>query len=88
MAAEKVAVGVAEQAKRYLDAGVPVGEQLADQLLIPFALAGGGSFRTLSPSAHTLTNIAVLGRFLDLKIVTAEERQDVWLIRMDSARPG
>ncbi len=38
--------------RRYLDAGVPVGEHLADQLLLPMALGTGGSFRTLEPSLH------------------------------------
>lgn len=66
--AETVARGAAEAARSYLAADVPVGEHLADQLLIPLALAGGGSFVTTEPSLHTTTNIAVVRKFLDVAI--------------------
>jgi len=66
--AEMVADEAARQAKRYLDAGAPVGEHLADQLLLPFALAGSGSFVTGAPSSHTLTNIETIRQFLDVEI--------------------
>jgi RNA 3'-terminal phosphate cyclase (ATP) len=66
--AETVARQVVEEARRYLAADVPVGEHLADQLLIPLALAGGGKFRTLAPSSHTMTNMVVLRRFVEVGI--------------------
>jgi RNA 3'-terminal phosphate cyclase (ATP) len=44
-----------------------VGEHLADQLLVPMALAGGGSFRTLPPSSHATTNAALIERFLPVR---------------------
>jgi RNA 3'-terminal phosphate cyclase (ATP) len=66
--AESVAQAVVGAAKAYLSAGVPVGVHLADQLLLPFALAGAGSFMTMSPSRHTLTNIEVVRRFFPLAI--------------------
>jgi RNA 3'-terminal phosphate cyclase (ATP) len=66
--AEKIAQGVGREVRRYLEADVPVGEHLADQLLLPLALAGGGRFRTLEPTGHTTTNIATIGRFLDVPI--------------------
>ena len=50
--AEAVAERAARSALRYLEAGVPVGEHLADQLLIPLALAGAGSFKTLPLTQH------------------------------------
>jgi RNA 3'-terminal phosphate cyclase (ATP) len=78
--AETVARGAAEQARRYLAAGVPVGEHLADQLLIPLAMAGGGTFRTLKPSDHTATNIEVIRRFLDVRIRSEEIAADIWQI--------
>ncbi len=72
--AEAVAAGVAHACRAWLAAGVPVGEHLADQLLVPMALAGRGSFRTLPLSLHTTTNIEVVRRFLDVPIraTTAE----------------
>ena len=66
--AERVAQRAALAAKRYLASDVPVGVHLADQLLLPLALAGGGSFVTLPPSAHTRTNIAVIEAFLPVAI--------------------
>ena len=74
--AEDVAKGAVREAQRYIKAGVPVGVHLADQLLIPMALAGGGSFRTLSPSPHTLTNIQVLKIFLDVGIECRQTAED------------
>jgi len=46
---------------------VPVGEHLADQLLIPLALAGAGSFLTTPLSLHATTNIHVIEKFLPRK---------------------
>lgn len=66
--AEMVAERAVAETQRYLDADVPVGEHLADQLLLPFALAGGGAFKTLPLSQHAQTNIAVLRSFLDLDV--------------------
>ena len=63
--AETVAERAVEQMRHYLEADAPVGEYLADQLIIPLALAGTGAFRTLEPSRHTATNIAVTQQFLD-----------------------
>ena len=76
VAAEKVARNVAEEARAYLASDVPVGKRLADQLLIPLALAGGGRFRTLPLSRHTQTNMEIISRFLPVtfETVTAEDR--------------
>jgi RNA 3'-terminal phosphate cyclase (ATP) len=92
--AENVADGVAKEARRYLDAGVPVGEHLADQLLLPMALGCGGVFRTLAPSAHSVTQIALLRLFLDVQVSTHEEAHDAFCVEVRrpankfSPRPG
>jgi RNA 3'-terminal phosphate cyclase (ATP) len=57
----------------YLAADVPVGEHLADQLLIPLALAGGGSFRTLPLSSHGRTNAVIIARFLPVRICMEDD---------------
>ncbi len=44
--AEAVAREAVDAAKAWLQADVPVDEYLADQLLLPLALVGSGSFRT------------------------------------------
>jgi RNA 3'-terminal phosphate cyclase (ATP) len=74
--AEKVAARVVREAKRYLKAGVPVGEHLADQLLVPMALAGG-RFRTLAPSSHMTTNVETIRRFLEVQIQVEEIESEV-----------
>lgn len=66
--AEVVGERVVRAVSRYLAAGVPVGEHLADQLLLPMALARGGAFVTLPPSSHTLTNVEVIRRFVDVAV--------------------
>ncbi|MCA8965106.1 MAG: RNA 3'-terminal phosphate cyclase [Planctomycetes bacterium] len=81
--AETVASRAAAEAIRLLAANVPVGEHLADQLLIPMALAGGGAFRTVAPSEHTRTNAAVIERFLPVAIAFHEDGQDgAWRVEV------
>lgn len=77
VSAEKVASDACDEAERYLRSDVPVGIHLADQLLIPMAMAGGGSFRTLAPSAHTVANAGVIGRFIDVPITIDAESDEV-----------
>ena len=83
--AETVAANAAQEAERWLAAGVPVGEHLADQLLLPLALAGAGRFRTVQPSRHTQTNIAVIEQFLDTRIACVEISRDVWEIAVSQS---
>lgn len=80
--AETVAERAAIEAANYLKTGAPVGEHLADQLLIPLALAGGGSFTTVRPSLHTTTNIEVIKMFLDVEIKLEPVRDDVWRVEI------
>ena len=65
------------EAQEFLAASVPVGPHLADQLLIPLALAGGGSFDTVAPTSHTRTNIDVLQMFLDVEVTVTGSRLTV-----------
>lgn len=81
--AETVAERAAEEARAYLEADAPVGEHLADQLLIPLALAGGGAYTTRRPSLHTTTNIEVIRLFLDVRITTEQAGGDVWKIEVN-----
>jgi RNA 3'-terminal phosphate cyclase (ATP) len=81
---EAVAEQAVQQARRYLAAKVPVGESLADQLLLPIALAGGGSFVTLAPSRHTKTNVDVIARFIPVRVAMQEIERDVWRVEIES----
>src|SRR5690606_26002385 len=62
--AETVAEKAAAEFSVYLKSGVPVSRHLADQQLLPFALAGGGAFRTLEPSLHPRTQTDALQTFV------------------------
>jgi len=74
--AVRVAERVAEEVKAYLAHEVPVGEHLADQLLLPLALAGGGRFRATPASLHTTTNIDVIRAFVDVPFSITELSPD------------
>lgn len=68
--AEEVSTSVIDRVQDYLDANVPVGPHLADQLLLPLAQSGGGRFLTFEPTAHFRTNVEVLGHFFDMEVTT------------------
>jgi RNA 3'-terminal phosphate cyclase (ATP) len=76
--AEQIASAVATEAMAFASANVPVGQYLADQLLVPLALAGGGAFATVAPTLHSTTNSALIERFLPVGFAMREE----------TARPG
>jgi RNA 3'-terminal phosphate cyclase (ATP) len=78
--AEKVALKAVKQARDYLETGAPVGPYLADQLVVPMALAGSGRFLTCKPTEHTLTNINVIGKFLECKINLEQVGEKIWEI--------
>lgn len=65
--AEKVADQAVEGARRWLASEAAVAEHLADQLLMPMALAGGGSLTTTHLSEHVQSNISVIERFLPVR---------------------
>jgi RNA 3'-terminal phosphate cyclase (ATP) len=80
--AERVAERVVSEVRRYLQAGVPVGRYLADQLLLPLAMAGGGMFVTLQPSRHVITNMAVVKKFMQVEFDSEKIDEDVWRISL------
>ena len=72
VSAEAVAATLLQEMEPYLAADVPVGEHLADQLMVPLALAGRGRYRTLPLSEHARTNSATIQRFLPVHIRSTE----------------
>ncbi len=82
--AEKVAEKVVKSVREYLTADVPVGPHLADQLLIPMAMAGGGRFRTLAPTLHTTTNMEIIRKFLEVDIRAEHSESGAWEISVHS----
>ena len=85
VSAELVASRTCDEAQQYLEAAVPVGVHLADQLLVPLAVAGGGSFRTLAPSSHTRTNAEVIERFLSVKVTFEPEPAGAFRVSVNGA---
>lgn len=83
---QQVAEGVAAEALAWAAAGVPVCAHLADQLLIPMALAQGGAFTTLAPTLHTTTNAWVIEQFLPVKFGFEPVREGVVRVRCSAGR--
>jgi len=87
--AESVAKNVAAQAQKYLPAvdgtgtvQTAVGEHLADQLLLPMALFGGGVFTTTDITQHTRTNIDIIKMFLDVDIKMTQLGRKCWKVEV------
>lgn len=70
--AERIAKDLCGEIGRYLAGNAPVGEYLADQLLLPMALAGGSSILAQTLSMHARTQLEVIDRFLGTKGVVAK----------------
>ncbi|CAN5164918.1 RNA 3'-terminal phosphate cyclase [soil metagenome] len=71
--AEKVAENAVGYARKYTESTAAVGEFLADQILIPFSLAGSGSYTADEITSHTETNIDTIKKFLDVDIKVFNE---------------
>ena len=80
--AESVAESLSREVLRYLEAGVPVGEHLADQLLLPMALGSGGTFRTLALTEHARTQMDLLRTFVGISVHAEQESRDVWRVEV------
>jgi len=72
VSAEDVAKDAAEQARAYMHSSAAVDEHLADQLLLPLALAGGGSFSAVNLNMHAKTNMDVIRQFLPVSFQVTE----------------
>lgn len=83
ISAEAVAERTVKELRRYLTSGAAVGPHLADQLLLPMALAGGGRFTTTAPTPHTVTNARVIRRFLPVSVDWEQTADGVWTVTVD-----
>jgi len=73
VSAESLAKTAAQRMAGFLASDAFAGPYLADQLLLPFALAGGGRFTTVKPSRHSLTAADIIGRFLGCRPVFVQQ---------------
>ena len=83
--AENVAESAARGLKNYLSNEAAVGVNLADQLLLPMALSGGGKFTTFALSNHTKTSMELIPKFVDVHFAVKEGERGVKTISVKSA---
>jgi RNA 3'-terminal phosphate cyclase (ATP) len=82
--AERVADEAVDGFLTFLASGAAVDEHLADQMLIPLALAPGVSeLRTARVTQHLLTNAWVIGQFLEARIEIVGEEGEAGLVRVE-----
>lgn len=80
--AEQVAGDALASAEAFIASGASVDEHLADQLLLPLAIARGGSFTTTAPSNHTRTQSLILQEFLPITVTTEPIAPTVWRVQV------
>jgi RNA 3'-terminal phosphate cyclase (ATP) len=61
-----------------------VGRFLADQLMVPMALAGGGGFMTLPPTRHTTTNAEVIQAFMEVDVRLEKIDRLQWHVQIEA----
>jgi RNA 3'-terminal phosphate cyclase (ATP) len=81
VSAESLAKTAAQRMAGFLASDAFAGPYLADQLLLPFALAGGGSFTTVKPSQHARTAADVIERFTGQCWVFVQQASGSHLVR-------
>lgn len=77
--AEAIAKTAASRMRGYLESTAFAGPYLADQLLVPFALAGGGEITTVKPREHTTTAVGLIERFPERRI-SIDKISDIHLV--------
>ncbi|HEX8380585.1 MAG TPA: RNA 3'-terminal phosphate cyclase [Allosphingosinicella sp.] len=82
--AQVVGQKAAKRMAGYLACSAVAGPYLADQLLLPMALAGGGSFTTVKPTQHCRTGAEVIAKFLDVRITFEEKDDGCHLVRVEA----
>ncbi|MET1112869.1 MAG: RNA 3'-terminal phosphate cyclase [Allosphingosinicella sp.] len=78
--AQTVGEQAAKRMAGYLASSAAAGPYLQDQLLLPMALAGGGSFTTVKPSQHSRTGAEVIAKFLEVRIAFEEKAEGCHLV--------
>ncbi|WP_159064816.1 RNA 3'-terminal phosphate cyclase [Thaumasiovibrio subtropicus] len=78
--AQQVAKRAAGRAKQFLRSDVTVEHYLADQLLLPLALAGDSHFTTTKPSLHTETNAKIIKQLTGCEITIQALNGTQWHI--------
>lgn len=80
--AESLAKTAAQRMAGFLASKAFAGPYLADQLLLPFALAGGGSFTTVKPSQHSLTAADIIALFTGRRFLFRQQADGTHLAEL------
>jgi RNA 3'-terminal phosphate cyclase (ATP) len=80
VSAQSVGDKAAKRMAGYLASDAFAGPYLADQLLLPLALAGGGRFSTVKPSQHARTGAEVIASFLDVSVAFHEQENGCHIV--------
>ena len=80
VSSEKVAERLADEADLYLRSDACVDEHLSDQLLLPMALAGGGSFTVPAISEHLRSNARLIEKFLPVEFDWMQTGSGAWKV--------
>lgn len=82
--AEDVGRGVAEAFLAWRESGASVEGHLADQLMLPIALAGAGSFTTSELTLHATTNMEVIAAFTGRRLRAFELEGGRFRVSLDA----
>ncbi|OHT19123.1 RNA 3'-terminal phosphate cyclase [Edaphosphingomonas haloaromaticamans] len=82
VSAESLAKTAAQRMAGFLASDAFAGPYLADQLLLPFAIAGGGQFTTVKPSQHARTAANVIERFTGQRWLFEQGASGSHLVRL------
>lgn len=77
------ALGGGREVRDYVAHSAPVGEHLADQLLMPMAPGGVSAFATCQPTAHFTSNADVIATFTG-KRIAVRDCGDQHIVTLDS----
>jgi RNA 3'-terminal phosphate cyclase (ATP) len=79
---EALAKTAAHRMAGFLASPAFAGPHLADQLLLPLALAGGGAFTTVRPTQHTLTAVEIIALFTGRRFTIGQQENGVHLVAL------
>ena len=82
VSSERLAKMAAARMRGFTATSAFAGPYLADQLLLPFALAGGGAFSTVKLSQHSRTAMDNIARFLPVQFAVTDTVDGVHHIRI------
>lgn len=85
--AEAVANHAIQQCQRYLKSNAAAGEYLTDQIMLPLAIAGSGSFTSTGLSRHATTHLDLIRKFLDVRVAVSETDRHKHLVSFSSQSP-